>query len=116
MGQELSLPGRGHSQPRIDPWLADKGFRDHPFARWDAGSDEHLTYCYVDLDEFDLLQDIEEPCVFLAGPGCGKTAQRQMLAAHYRPLEPDSDWLAVQERCSGSERGNKKAPSSLRRQ
>lgn len=98
-----SSPNSMWSGSQVYASPADEGSRDNPFGRWNAEHDYDLPSYYVDLDEFDLLQRLTEPCVVFARRGCGKTAQRQMLAAQYRPLDPSSRWLAVPYTYAGFE-------------
>jgi hypothetical protein len=88
----------------FDRWLARKGFRRNPFGRWNAEQDQDLPNYFVDIGGFDELFSLNEPCVVFARRGCGKTAQRQMLAVHSRPIEEDSPRLAVVYTYSGFER------------
>jgi DNA-binding winged helix-turn-helix (wHTH) protein len=84
-------------------WLEQWGLRENPFAAWNADQDLDLPGYFVDMGHFDDLLHLAEPCVVFARRGCGKTAQRQMLAAQCRPLNPDSPWLAVTYAYSGLE-------------
>jgi len=79
----------------LDRWLDRRNLRENPFAAWNAEQDLDLPGYFVDMGQFDELLRRTEPCIVFAGRGCGKTAQRQMLAAQCRPLQPDSPWLAV---------------------
>jgi hypothetical protein len=90
-------------------WLVDRKLRGNPFNRWNAEHDEELPNYFVDLPGFDERRRLEllrltMPCVVFARRGCGKTAQRQMLAAHCRPFEEDSSRLAVVYTYGGFER------------
>jgi hypothetical protein len=93
----------------LDQWLVSRGFRGNPFKRWNAEHDQDLPNYFVDLGEFDEslrleLLNLTEPCVVFAQRGCGKTAQRQMLAAHCRPINRASPRLAVVYTYGGFER------------
>ena len=79
----------------LNRWLARRGLQGNPFERWNAEHDQDLPNYFVDIGEFDELLRLAKPCVVFAKRGCGKTAQRQMLAAHCRPLKRDSQRLAV---------------------
>jgi hypothetical protein len=79
----------------LDRWLAGRGLKGNPFERWNAEHDQDLPSYFVDIGGFDELLRLTEPCIAFAKRGCGKTAQRQMLASHCRPLERDSQRLAV---------------------
>lgn len=79
----------------LDRWLDQRGLQKNPFAVWNAERDLELPGYFVDMGQFDELLRLTEPCVVFARRGCGKTAQRQMLAAQCRPLHSDSPWLAV---------------------
>lgn len=103
MTNSTLTPDRITIDQKVDLWLDGKGFRSNPFERWNAETDRDLPSYYIDVGEFDRLQRLKEPCVVLAQQGCGKTAQRQMLAAQYRPLDPSSRWLAVSYTYAGFE-------------
>lgn len=90
-------------------WLAGRGLRGNPFERWNAEHDRDLPSYFVDLAGFDERRRLEllrltVPCLVFARRGCGKTAQRQMLAAHCRPFKKDSTRLAVTYTYGGFER------------
>jgi hypothetical protein len=90
-------------------WLAGRGLRGNPFGRWNAEHEKELAEYFVDLAGFDERLRLEllrstVPCVVFAPRGCGKTAQRQMLAARCRPLAKNSSWLAVPYTYGGFER------------
>ena len=87
----------------LDRWLAERGLQGNPFERWNAEHDQDLPNYFVDIGGFDELLRLTEPCIVFAKRGCGKTAQRQMLAAHCRPLKRDSQRLAVVYTYSGFE-------------
>jgi len=87
----------------LDTWLARMGLRGNPFERWNAEHDRDLPNYFVDIGAFDELLRRSEPCVIFARRGCGKTAQRQMLAAQCRPLNARSSRLAVTYTYSGFE-------------
>jgi len=91
-------------EARLQQWLAQRGLRGNPFATWNAEREPDLSDYFVDVGQFDELLRATEPCVILARRGCGKTAQRQMLAAQCRPLQSDSSQLAVNYTVSGFER------------
>lgn len=80
---------------RLSRWLDQRGLQKNPFDIWNAERDPDLPGYFVDVGRFDELLRLTEPCVVFARRGCGKTAQRQMLAAQCRPLKPDSPRLAV---------------------
>ena len=95
-------------------WLDSRGFRGNPFGRWNAEYEKELSGYFVDLAGFDERLRLEllrstVPCVVFAQRGCGKTAQRQMLAARCRPLANDSSWLAVPYTYGGFERALRSA-------
>jgi DNA-binding winged helix-turn-helix (wHTH) protein len=87
----------------LDRWLAGRGLERNPFERWNAEHDQDLPKYFVDIGGFDELLSLTEPCVVFAQRGCGKTAQRQMLAAHCRPLKRDSLRLAIAYTYNGFE-------------
>ena len=99
----------------LDRWLARKGLRANPFQRWNAEHDQDLPNYFVDIGGFDELLHLAEPCVIFAPRGCGKTAQRQMLASQCRPYKRDSPWLAMAYTYSGFERALDSADSEIRR-
>jgi hypothetical protein len=88
----------------LDRWLTRKGFRANPFQRWNAEHDQDLPNYFVDIGGFDELLHLAEPCVIFAPRGCGKTAQRQMLASQCRPFKRDSPWLDIAYTYGGFER------------
>jgi hypothetical protein len=93
----------------LNRWLASRGFHGNPFGRWNAEYEKDLAGYFVDLAGFDERLRLEllrstVPCVVFAQRGCGKTAQRQMLAARCRPLTKNSTWLAVPYTYGGFER------------
>lgn len=88
----------------LDRWLTRRGLLGNPFERWNAEHDQDLPNYFVDIGGLDELLRLTEPCVVFAQRGCGKTAQRQMLAAHCRPLKKASPRLAVAYTYSGFER------------
>jgi len=99
-----SSASAGQPHTSLDRWLAGKGFRANPFERWNAEHDQDLPNYFVDIGGFDEFLRLTVPCVIFAQRGCGKTAQRQMLAAQCRPLKRDSPWLAIAYTYSGFER------------
>jgi len=99
----------------LERWLVRKGLRGNPFERWNAEHDQDLPSYFVDIDDFDELLRLPEPCVVFAQRGCGKTAQRQMLAAQCRPLKRDSPWLAIVYTYSGFERALNSAGGEIQR-
>lgn len=93
------------SLTNINCWLAAKGLAHNPFERWSADHDQDLPYYFVDVvGAFDELRRHTTPSIIFARHGCGKTAQRQMLAAHYRPANLQSRWLSVPYTYAGFER------------
>jgi DNA-binding winged helix-turn-helix (wHTH) protein len=90
-------------ETNLNRWLGRKGLLANPFERWNAEHDQDLPNYFVDIGSFDDLLNQTEPCLVLAKRGCGKTAQRQMLAAYYRPQKPDSSRLAVSYTYAGFE-------------
>lgn len=91
------------SESNLRLWLERKGLLANPFERWNADQDQDLPNYFVDIGNFDDLLYLSEPCVVFAARGCGKTAQRQMLAAHCRPLKRDSLQIAVNYTYTGFE-------------
>ena len=101
------------AETSLDQWLARRGLRGNPFERWNAEQDQDLPSYFVDIGGFDELLHRTEPCVVFAQRGCGKTAQRQMLTAHCRPLKGDSPRLAVAYTYSGFERAIRSANDDI---
>jgi hypothetical protein len=79
----------------LERWLDQRGLKKNPFGAWNAERDLDLPGYFVDMGQFDEVLRLTEPCIVFARRGCGKTAQRQMLAAQCRPLSPYSPRLAV---------------------
>lgn len=79
----------------LNRWLAAMGLRGNPFAHRNAEQEPDLPDYFVDVDRFDELLVTAAPCVVFAARGCGKTAQRRMLAAQCRPEWTDTGRLAV---------------------
>jgi hypothetical protein len=80
---------------RMESWLTSRGLRANPFGRWSADHDQHLPKYFVDIGGFDEMLRAQGPCIIFAGRGCGKTAQRQMLATQCRPADRTSTRLAI---------------------
>jgi len=110
-----SSTSAGQPHTSLDRWFARKGFRANPFERWNAEHDQDLPNYFVDIGGFDELLRLTVPCVIFAQRGCGKTAQRQMLAAQCRPLKRDSPWLAIAYTYNGFERALGSAGGEIRR-
>lgn len=89
---------------RLKHWLGQRNLRENPFAIWNAEREAALSDYFVDVGQFDELLHAAEPCVVFAGRGCGKTAQRRMLATQCRPLSQDSGQLAINYTVSEFER------------
>jgi hypothetical protein len=87
----------------LDRWLKSRGFRGNPFEYSNAEYEQDLPGYFVDIGEFDGLLRVTSPCVVFAERGCGKTAQRQMLASRCRPLQSDSPLLAIHYTYGGFE-------------
>lgn len=79
----------------LESWLASRGLRGNPFGRRSADQDQELPKYFVDIGGFDEMLRARGPCIVFAGRGCGKTAQRQMLAAQCRPADRTSTRLAI---------------------
>ena len=92
--QDPSLDAEGTAR-RLGRWLEGRDLRANPFERWNAEHDRDLSSYFVDVGEFDELVRLGEPFVVFAGRGCGKTAQRQMLAAQCRPFDCESRRLVI---------------------
>ena len=100
---------------RLSLWLSARGLRDNPFAHWSAEQEPDLPCYFVDVERFDELLAAAEPCVVFAARGCGKTAQRRMLAAQCRPEQADARRLAVHYGYDGFRRALKLAGDDLTR-
>ena len=98
------MPKIDSPDARLNRWLNQRGLRGNPFAARNAEREPNLSDYFVDVGQFDELLRATEPCVVFARRGCGKTAQRQMLAAQCRPLQPHSPQLAITYTVSGFER------------
>ncbi len=104
MAESKSFAGARQPTTSLERWLARRGLARNPFDRWNAEGDPDLPGYFVDLGGFDELLRQTGPCVVFARRGCGKTAQRQMLATQYRPCQGDSPWLALTYTFDGFER------------
>lgn len=98
------MPKIDSPDARLTHWLNQRGLRENPFAVWNAERESNLSDYFVDVGQFDDLLRATEPCVVFAGRGCGKTAQRKMLAAQCRPLNRESAHLAISYTASEFER------------
>ncbi|MFH1928432.1 MAG: hypothetical protein ABIK79_09760 [Chloroflexota bacterium] len=98
----------------FDRWLTRRGLQGNPFEKRNAEHDEDLTCYFVDVSGFDELLHLAEPCVVFTKRGCGKTAQRQMLAAQCRPLSRNGSMLAVTYTYSGFEHALESASNDVR--
>jgi DNA-binding winged helix-turn-helix (wHTH) protein len=86
-------------------WLEKRGLRRNPFEYTNAEYElSSLPGYFVDTGEFDTLFSIKQPCLIFAKRGCGKTAQRQMLAAQCRPSSSASSILGIHYTYEGFER------------
>ena len=103
------------SGSRLDRWLKRRGLRRNPFDARSAEGDPDLPAYFVDVEHFDDLLRSELPCAVFASRGCGKTAQRQMLAAQCLPASPNSDRLSVPYTYSGFEHALASAEDDLTR-
>jgi hypothetical protein len=93
--RNITVPETDSLDARLNRWLNQRGLQKNPFDIWNAERDPDLPGYFVDVGQFDELLRLTEPCIVFARRGCGKTAQRQMLAAQCRPLKLDSSRLAV---------------------
>ncbi|MCC7164390.1 MAG: winged helix-turn-helix transcriptional regulator [Anaerolineae bacterium] len=80
---------------RIERWLKQRGIRKNPFLIWTAEHDPNLPDYFVDNGFYTRLSSTPKPCVVFARRGCGKTAQRQMLASECLPDKKDSHSVAI---------------------
>ena len=97
-------PNNGQPTASLDRWLERMDLKGNPFGQQNAEGDLDLPAYFIDVGNFDEFLQLLSPCVVFAQRGCGKTAQRQMVAAHCRPLKIDSLRLAVPYTYSGFER------------
>jgi hypothetical protein len=88
---------------RLDGWLDRRGLLGNPFEHWNAEDDLNLPDYFIDIGNFSEIFRLTMPCVVFAQRGCGKTAQRQMVAMECRPLRADSLQLAVSYTYNGFE-------------
>ena len=76
-------PGESFGE-RLDRWLARFGFKDDPFALFQADQEQPvLPFFFVDRPYLHRLvgdPNHPQPAFLLAGPGEGKTATREMVA------------------------------------
>lgn len=97
--------GSSSHQSVVMHWLTRRGFRADPFQYTNAEFEvSTLPGYYIDLGTLDLLLESREPYIIYAAKGCGKTAQRQILASMCRPADPHSKQLAVHYTYDGFER------------
>jgi hypothetical protein len=89
------MPKFDSPDSRLKHWLDQRGLRENPFAHWNAEWESDLPEYFVEVGQFDELLRAREPGIVFAERGCGKTAQRQMLAAQCRPVKHSSPRLAV---------------------
>lgn len=85
-------------------WLEKNRLGDNPFKDWAADNEPHLTKYFVPSGDFEKLLQEARPCLVFAGRGCGKTAQRRMLAAECRPINRGVRSLAISYGYAGVER------------
>jgi len=88
----------------LDRWLDRMGLTSNPFDRWNADGDIELPNYYIDNGKFDEFFQLTSPGIIFAKRGCGKTAQKQMIAAQCRPITRGSRQLAVSYTYKGFER------------
>jgi hypothetical protein len=88
---------------RLDGWLDRKGLLGNPFEHWSAEDDLNLPEYFMDIGNFTEFLRLNMPCAVFARRGCGKTAQRQMVAMECRPLNGASLQLAVSYTFNGFE-------------
>jgi DNA-binding winged helix-turn-helix (wHTH) protein len=94
------------SQPlaSLNRWLNRRGLTGNPFERWNAENDMDLPTYFVDIGNFDEFSQLRMPSIIFAQRGCGKTAQKQMVATECRPLKTNSMQLAISYTYNGFER------------
>ncbi|MBV6452664.1 MAG: hypothetical protein MHPDNHAH_03424 [Anaerolineales bacterium] len=94
------------SQPpsNLTRWLSIRGLRGNPFEKWNAENDLDLPSYFVDIVSFNEFSQLETPSIIFAQRGCGKTAQKQMVASECRPLQNGSARLCISYSFNGFER------------
>lgn len=113
----MSQPDSIDADACLNRWLTEQGLRGNPFAHWNAENEPDLPLYFVDVERFDELLATTAPCVVFAARGCGKTAQRQMLAAQCRPERTDTGRLAARYTYDGFQQALRAAgddPSRVR--
>lgn len=88
----------------LQRWLNRIGLTGNPFERWNAENDMDLPTYFVDIGNFDEFSQLKTPSIIFAQRGCGKTAQKQMVASECRPLKSNSVQLAISYTYNGFER------------
>lgn len=88
----------------LERWLNRRGLSSNPFEKWNSENDWDLPTYFVDVANIDEFSQLEVPSVIFAQRGCGKTAQKQMIAIACRPLSSDSTQLSISYTFSGFER------------
>jgi DNA-binding winged helix-turn-helix (wHTH) protein/predicted phosphodiesterase len=89
---------RPRRSSKLETWLSQWGLRQNPFSKWTATQEDEkdLSGYFVDTHGlFDELMETNAPCVLLAARGQGKTAYRKTLASHCRPIDRNSQTLAI---------------------
>jgi len=88
----------------LDRWLNRRGLSGNPFEKWNAENDWDLPTYFVDIVNIDEFSQLEIPSIIFAQRGCGKTAQKQMVAIECRPIKSDSTQLSISYTYNGFER------------
>lgn len=93
-----------YSQPG-ETWLVQRGFSANPFENTNAEFEQaELPAYYIDQGKLDEILSSRKACLIFAARGCGKTAQRQMLASMCFPGQPRAVRLAIHYVYAGMER------------
>lgn len=79
----------------LERWLSSRGLNSNPFERWNAENDLELPTYFVDIGNIDEFSQLKMPSIIFAQRGCGKTAQKQMVATECRPLKNNSIRLSI---------------------
>jgi len=98
------MPKLDSPDSRLKQWLKSARPARESIAGWNAEREPDLPEYFIDVGPVDELFRATEPCIVFARRGCGKTAQRKMLATQCRPLDRDGARLAVNCTVSDFER------------
>lgn len=92
---DISSPNTTTNANAVFEWLVSWGFRDNPFAQWEAGQEKELTNYFVKRPFFEpLFNDVKSAVVF-APRGGGKSAMRRMIQNESSPTLPSATTLVA---------------------